>query len=608
MLPSIGTDGTLTFTSAPNAFGAAAVTVQLVDDGGTANGGVDTSAAQTFNINVTGVNDPPVPQSAEYTIDEDTAFSGALQATDVDSDTLSFLPYLAPGQGTLDLHPDGTFTYTPNANYNGEDGFAFKVTDGQVTSAYATVVFTINPVNDAPVALGNNYEMSEDEALSITFRSIGVLGNDSDVDDPQASLTAELVSGTAHGTLSFAANGTFSYTPGADFAGIDTFTYRALDPHGAASDPALVTLSIANVNDPPVAQNASASTNEDTPLAGMLAALDVDSPDLTFSLAGAAAHGIVAVQTDGSYLYTPDANYFGQDSFSFKANDGELDSNLATVSLTVNPVNDAPVAQDASAATDEDTPLNGVLVALDVENDALTFSLGDDAVARARGGGRERRLQLHAGGELLRRRQLHVHRQRRAGRLERGHDFDHGESGERRAGGAGRLGRDQRGHPAERRAGGAGRGERRADLQPGRRRRPRARGGGRERRLQLHAGGELLRRRQLHVHRQRRAGRLERGHDFDHGEPGERRAGGAGRLGLDQRGHPAQRRAGGAGRGERCADLQPGRRRRSRARGGGRRTAATATRRMRTTSATTASRSRPTTARTTRTWPRFRSR
>ncbi|MGH3555503.1 MAG: tandem-95 repeat protein, partial [Mycobacterium sp.] len=278
-LPSIAADGTLTFTSAPDAFGAATVTVQLVDDGGTANGGTDTSAVRTFRIAVTGVNDAPVPQSAEFTIDEDGTLNAALVATDVDSDSLSFAVYLAPGQGALDLSPDGTFTYTPNANYYGEDGFAFTVSDGQVISEYATVVVTINPVNDAPAAQANNYQLLEDKSLSIALRSLGVLGNDSDVDDPQASLTAELVSGTAHGTLHFAANGTFSYTPGADFAGIDTFTYRALDPHGAASDPATVTLSVANVNDPPVAQNGSGTTDEDTPLNGVLVALDIDSTE-----------------------------------------------------------------------------------------------------------------------------------------------------------------------------------------------------------------------------------------------------------------------------------------------------------------------------------------
>ncbi|HKI64047.1 MAG TPA: Ig-like domain-containing protein, partial [Burkholderiales bacterium] len=145
------------------------------------------------------------------------------------------------------------------------------------------------------------------------------------------------------------------------------------------SNTATVSLTVNPVNDAPVADDAAASTNEDTPLDGILVALDVDNTTLSYSLVADAGHGTVDVQTDGSYLYTPAADYFGDDSFSFKANDGALDSNTATVSLTVNPVNDAPVADDAAASTNEDTPLDGILVALDVDSTDLTYSLVADA-------------------------------------------------------------------------------------------------------------------------------------------------------------------------------------------------------------------------------------
>ncbi|MGB7587391.1 MAG: Ig-like domain-containing protein, partial [Solirubrobacterales bacterium] len=355
--------------------------VRLMDNGGTANGGDDTSDAQTFTITITGVNDAPVPQSAEYTIDEDGTLSGTLHATDVDSDTLAFQLAIAAGQGTLDLDADGNFTYTPNANYFGEDGFAFTVSDGQVTSDYATVLITINSVNDGPVAAENAYQVTEDRTFSVSLRALGVLGDDNDVDDAQSTLQAVLVDGPAHGVLTrtLAAdgswNGTFSYTPGADFAGNDTFTYRARDPHGALSDVTTVTLTVQNVNDAPVATDAAFTTDEDLPLALALPATDIDGDTLTFSILGGPAHGSLAAQTDGTYLYTPNADYYGSDRFTFQAKDAELFSNTATVSITVNPVNDAPVAQDAAVSTNEDTPLAIVLAATDIDSTALTLSI-----------------------------------------------------------------------------------------------------------------------------------------------------------------------------------------------------------------------------------------
>ena len=231
------------------------------------------------------------------------------------------------------------------------------MSDGTVTSAFASVLIAVNPVNDAPVAVNNTYQTPEETALAIPLRPLGVLGNDTDVDDLQGSLTAELVGGPGHGALTFNANGTFTYTPGTDFAGQDTFTYRAVDPHGAVSNAATVTLTVQDVNDTPVAADATFETNEDEPLAGTLAASDVDGDLLSFSLVGAPINGVVELLAPDAFTYTPDPNFFGTDSFTFKANDGDLDSNVATVFITIAAVNDAPVAMGNLFALDEDTVL-----------------------------------------------------------------------------------------------------------------------------------------------------------------------------------------------------------------------------------------------------------
>ena len=132
--------------------------------------------------------------------------------------------------GTLHLtglvaRADGSFLYTPDANFNGTDSFTYHANDGSADSNIATVTLTVAPVNDAPVAVDDAYSTNEDTALSVP--AVGLLANDSDVDgDP---ILANLVSGPAHGTLTLFSDGSFVYTPAANFNGTDTFTYRAND-------------------------------------------------------------------------------------------------------------------------------------------------------------------------------------------------------------------------------------------------------------------------------------------------------------------------------------------------------------------------------------------
>src|SRR5262249_28533745 len=158
-------------------------------------------------------------------------------------------------------------------------------------------------------------------------------------------LKAILISGPAHGTLALNADGTFSYTPAANFNGTDSFTYRASDG-SLTGGLATVTITVRPVNDAPVVRDASVTTPEDTPPPGPLAstAADVDADPLTFAVVSGPSHGALALNPNGGYTYTPLPNYFGPDSFVFKANDGTADSNLATVTVIVTSVNDAPVA------------------------------------------------------------------------------------------------------------------------------------------------------------------------------------------------------------------------------------------------------------------------
>src|SRR6185503_13259567 len=151
--------------------------------------------------------------------------------------------------------------YTPAPDFNGTDTFTYKVNDGMFDSDVATVTIIVNPVNDTPVAADDNYSVNEDTALNVG--APGVLANDSDIDGD--TLNPILVSGPTHGNLTLNANGSFNYTPSANFNGVDTFTYRASDGT-TNSDIATVTITVVPVNDPPVVVNDAFNINEDTTL------------------------------------------------------------------------------------------------------------------------------------------------------------------------------------------------------------------------------------------------------------------------------------------------------------------------------------------------------
>ena len=185
------------------------------------------------------------------------------------------------------------------------------------------------------------------------------MGNDTDPDnDP---LTAVLLSGPSHGSLTLNADGSFTYTPTALYFGTDTFTYAANDGT-VNSAAATVTLTINHVNHAPVANDDSYATAFNTPLnvaaPGVLVNdTDADGDSLTAVLISGPAHGTLALNANGSFSYTPNTNYSGTDTFTYAANDGLVNGNTATVTVTVNS-DIPPVASDDSYSVNEDGTLN----------------------------------------------------------------------------------------------------------------------------------------------------------------------------------------------------------------------------------------------------------
>jgi len=209
--------------------------------------------------------------------------------------------------------------------------------------------------NIAPVAVADAYTILEDAVLTVA--APGVLGNDIDYD----VLTAILVSGPANGSLTLNADGSFVYMPDLNWHGTDTFTYKANDGM-ADSNVATVTITVTPVNDAPVAVDDHYTVAEKDTLTvaapGVLANdIDVDGDILTAILVDTVQHGTLTLNSDGSFTYTPTAYFNGTDSFTYKAKDAELESDLAVVTITVTPVNDWPIANDDYYETVTGVPL-----------------------------------------------------------------------------------------------------------------------------------------------------------------------------------------------------------------------------------------------------------
>ena len=317
--------------------------------------GVLLSVPVTVSITVTGANDAPVGAPDSYSVAEDgflTVAAPGVLDNDSDPEGAPLTAVLVDGvdHGTLVLNANGSFTYDPVANYSGPDSFTYRPDDGPAQSVNpVTVSLTVTAVNDAPVAVADSYTVAEDTTLAPI--APGVLGNDDDVVE-HSPLTAVLVDGVDHGTLTLNGNGSFSYKGAADYNGSDSFTYRASDGT-AQSAVTTVSIVVTAVNDPPVGAADSYTVDEETTLTrtaaqGVLANdSDVETPRaaLKAALVTAPASGTLTLAEDGSFTYAPVADYAGTLTFTYRPADPTVAAvNPTTVTITVSPVDDPPVA------------------------------------------------------------------------------------------------------------------------------------------------------------------------------------------------------------------------------------------------------------------------
>ncbi|HHE0466558.1 TPA: tandem-95 repeat protein, partial [Vibrio parahaemolyticus] len=369
---SVNPDGSVTYTPNDNYHGADSFTY-IVTSGGV-------SESTTVNVDVTPVNDAPVAKDDIATTQEDTAVTIDVlpNDTDIDGDTLRIDSASVPKeQGTVEV-VNGKLVFTPAENFNGDAEITYTVTDGALTDQ-ATVKVTVNAVNDTPVVESN----IADQALAEDFTPYTIDLNTafSDVDNVDGELTFS-VSGNSNIQVAIV-NGIATITPTADWNGSETLTFTATDPSGESISQT-VNFTVAPVADI-VADKATVV--EDTPTIIKVLGNDTfegDGKVVSLDTNNGPANGTVSVNPDGSVTYTPNDNYVGKDTFTYVVTSGGV-SESTTVEVNVTPVNDAPVAKDDIATTQEDTAVTIDVLSNDTDVDGDKLSLQSASVPEAQG-------------------------------------------------------------------------------------------------------------------------------------------------------------------------------------------------------------------------------
>ncbi|MCH1928635.1 tandem-95 repeat protein [Shewanella sp. A25] len=355
-----GTAPNLVYTPTANFNGSDSFTFSV-------NDGLLTSNIATISVTINDVNDLPVANAQNLTTNEDVPLNITLTGLDIDGTIVSYTLVSQPSHGQLS-GTGANRVYTPAANYFGPDSFTFSVTDDDSgVSALATIAITVADVNDLPVANAQSLTTNEDAPLNITLTGLDVDGS---------IVTYTVLSNPSHGQLS-GTGANLVYTPASNYFGSDSFTFRVTDDDGAQSAPATIVINVSDVNDIPVANAQSLTTNEDVPLTITLTGTDVDGTIASYTLVGQPSHGQLS-GTGANRVYTPAANYFGTDSFTFSVTDDDGGvSAVATIAINVVSVNDVPVAVDDVLTMEEDggpVTVNVLGNDIDADGDALTVT------------------------------------------------------------------------------------------------------------------------------------------------------------------------------------------------------------------------------------------
>ena len=355
-----GTAPNLTYTPNAEFSGADSFTFSVTD-----NSGLD-SAPATISLSVAAQNDVPVANPLTITTNEDTAVAVVLDASDLDG-TIASYNVFDPNNGSLSGEAPN-LTYTPNPDFFGSDTFSYSATDDQGgVSNTASVSVTVNAVNDAPIANMQTVNVVEDSSTAVTLSGSDVDGN---------IISFELTSSPSNGVLAGTAPN-FTYTPNANFFGMDSLSFTVTDNEALVSSVAVVSINVQSQNDLPTANPLTVSVDQDNAVAVVLSGTDVDGTIASFFVVNNPSNGVLS-GTAPNLTYTPNTGFSGADSFTYTVTDDQSgQSEPSTVNIAVGAFNGVPIALNQTIDVVENQPQSITLTGSDTEGDTLTFTIGN---------------------------------------------------------------------------------------------------------------------------------------------------------------------------------------------------------------------------------------
>ncbi|EPI4817697.1 tandem-95 repeat protein [Vibrio alginolyticus] len=373
---TVNGDGTCSFAPNENFNGQVQLDVTIQDENGAT---VDTH----INVDVLPINDPPVSGDLAYTINEDSSITLSQEqllakAGDIDSENLEAINLSTDDNATIQYNDDGSYTITPDENYNGDLDLTFDIIDNDGGSVQVGLDITVNPVNDLPQAQDQQFTVEEDGTL--LFTDADLLEGASDIDGDDLSIENVLYTG-ADGVLIDNGDGTYSFAPNENFNGDVQFTFDVSD--GTGSTPAFIDVSVTPVNDPPVAGSTSYTVQEDGQITISDEQLLANSSDVEGDVALANVSysgndGSFVDNGDGTYTFTPNENFDGNISLDVTVIDQDGATDTTTAGIDVIAVNDAPETSGIQAEVDED---NAITITQEQLLANATDIEGDDLVA-----------------------------------------------------------------------------------------------------------------------------------------------------------------------------------------------------------------------------------
>ena len=366
------------------------------------NGGQIT---KSITVSVNPINDTPVAITSSATVNEDAAITIDVlkDSTDIDGDSLTINAITQASNGVVQIS-NNQIIYTPNQNFNGTDTFTYTISDGNGGQITKSITVSVNPINDTPVAITSSATVNEDAAVTID-----VLEDATDIDGD--SLTINAITQASNGVVQIS-NNQIIYTPNQNFNGTDTFTYTITDGNGGQTTKStMVTVSVNPINDTPVAITSSATVNEDAAVTidVLEDATDIDGDSLTIANITQGNNGTVQI-SNNQIIYTPNQNFNGTDTFTYTISDGKGGKVTKSITVSVNPINDTPVAITNSATINEDSTvtINVLDNATDIDGDSFNHCCHHSSIQWRRSN-QQQSNQIYTKSKLQRHRHIHVH-------------------------------------------------------------------------------------------------------------------------------------------------------------------------------------------------------